>query len=89
MCLWRLSILVLNVVSLALAACGLSNPQIQEIWDKDYPGDQSKGSPRISGSAQIEFEIKKRIYCELRKAVIESNNYPVWESDNFEWETDD
>jgi hypothetical protein len=54
-----------------LSGCGLSAPQIKEIWDSDLPEEPSK-HPKISGSAAIEFEIRKRIYCELKQAVIDA-----------------
>ncbi|WP_187387887.1 hypothetical protein [Bradyrhizobium sp.] len=70
------------VSCLALAGCGLTNPQISEIWDRDYPGDVSTQTPPISATAQIEFEIKKRIYCELKSAVYTANHFSVTESDS-------
>ncbi|MGX1350416.1 hypothetical protein AB7M49_003992 [Bradyrhizobium elkanii] len=54
---------------LCLGACGLTVPDIKESWDADRPANPATGEPKISGTAQIEFEIKKRIYCDLRDAV--------------------
>jgi hypothetical protein len=71
------------VGSVGLGSCGLSNPQISELWDADYPGDPSTLTPPVSATAQIEFEIKKRIYCELKAAVYSANHFPVTESDTL------
>src|SRR4051794_17388873 len=40
-----------------LAGCGLRTPQIAEVWDG------------ADGTRQLEFEIKKRIFCDLSEAV--------------------
>jgi hypothetical protein len=66
--------------TLALAGCGLSNPKIAEGWDTDFPADPKTHTPPVSATAQIELEIKKKIYCELKDAVYEANHYPVTES---------
>ena len=57
--------------------CGIGVPQISEAWDQAYPGDSTTKppTPPISANAQIEFEIKKRIFCDLRKAVRASLKY--------------
>lgn len=60
-----------------LGACGLSVPDIKEAWDADRPANPVTGEPKISGTAQIEFEIKKRIYCDLRDAVQAVNSIEV------------
>ena len=61
-----------------MIACGsLTVPDIKEAWDSDKPADAAKGEAKIPGAAQIEFEIKKRIYCDLKEAVQEVNRYPV------------
>lgn len=62
---------------LSLGACGLSVPDIKEAWDADRPANQITGEPKISGTAQIEFEIKKRIYCDLKEAVQAVNSIEV------------
>jgi hypothetical protein len=62
--------LVLGLLaSMAVSGCGLMIPDIKEIWD----------GPR--GTEQIEFEIKKRIYCELKEAVIEAEKIPFFVED--------
>lgn len=66
-----------------LAGCGLTIPNIKEVWDADYPGDPKTLIPAISGAAQIEFEIKKQIYCELRAAVYAVSHYTVTESETL------
>jgi hypothetical protein len=63
-----------------LSGCALSYPDIKEIWDADFPADPSTNTPKITGTAQIEFEIKKRVFCELRDAVHELNKYFVTHS---------
>lgn len=72
--------LLIVVASLGLVGCGLTNPDIKEIWDMDFPADPSLNKPPVSGTAQIEYEIRKRIYCELKEAVYEANHYPVTKS---------
>ncbi|MBR0793752.1 hypothetical protein JQ631_32120 [Bradyrhizobium manausense] len=78
----RLKALSAIVGCITLGACGLANPQISETWDADYPGDPATLTPPVSATAQIEFEIKKRIYCELKAAVYKANHFPVMESDS-------
>jgi hypothetical protein len=70
---------------ISLGGCGLTTPNISELWDTDYPGDPSTNppTPPVSASAQIEFEIKKKIYCELKEAVFEANHFPVTESETL------
>jgi hypothetical protein len=41
----------------ALAGCGLAVPEIKEVWDGP------------DGTRQLEFEIKRRVYCDLKQAV--------------------
>jgi hypothetical protein len=57
----------------SLAGCGTVVPDIAEPWDrvKDNNDVVRHGEPVIpvSATAQIEFEIKKQIYCELKAAV--------------------
>lgn len=62
--------------SICCAGCGLTVPEIKEPWDADKPPSQSAPNG-ISGTAQIEFEIKKRIYCDLKDAVKAANRIPV------------
>jgi len=66
------------LVSFGLVCCGTKVPDIKEFWDRDIPA--GPGRPKIPGAAQIEFEIKKRVYCDLKKAVRFVNRYPVYES---------
>ena len=67
-----------SLVALALAGCGLSVPQVQEIWDSDIP--PVPGAPKLTGTAQIEYEIQRKVYCELKDAVIAAENYNVTQS---------
>ena len=55
--------------SSGLSGCGLTVPEVGEFWDRDYPGDPTKGTPTLTATAQIEYEIKQKVYCELRYAV--------------------
>lgn len=60
-----------------LTGCGLAIPDIKEAWDADRPAVPAAGQPKISGTAQIEFEIKKQVYCELKDAVQTVNQIEV------------
>jgi hypothetical protein len=61
-----------------LGACGLTNPDIKEIWDSDYPGNPETAIKQpVSATMLIEFEIKKKIYCELKDAVRAANGIPT------------
>jgi hypothetical protein len=71
--LWQLAILA--CCSLSLLRCGIAVPDIKEAWDTDKTDLQGG---KIPGAAQIEFEIKKRVYCDLKKAVQNVNLYPVY-----------
>ena len=58
----------------SLTGCGTVVPDIAERWDRVKDNNDvvdSGGNIVIPGSAtaQIEFEIKKQIYCELKAAV--------------------
>jgi hypothetical protein len=57
------------LIATGLSGCGLSVPEISELWDQDRPADPAHGTPTLTATAQIEFEIKQKIYCELRYAV--------------------
>jgi uncharacterized membrane protein YgcG len=68
---------VFALLSSSLTGCGTVVPNIAEPWDgaRDI-GEQREGdltgkttAMPISATAQIEFEIKKQIYCELKAAV--------------------
>jgi hypothetical protein len=70
------------VASCGLAGCGTTVPNIKEVWDRDYPGDPRDSKPTpISGTAQIEYEIKQQIFCDLRKAVHKVNTYTFREGE--------
>jgi hypothetical protein len=59
---------------LGLTGCGLSVPKIAEAWDADKPAQAEPRTPaKVPGTAQIEWEIKKRIYCDLKDAVQKVN----------------
>src|SRR5260370_9368517 len=71
------------ICGLSLGGCGLSNPKISEIWNTGYPEVPADtklhktAEPPLLPTTLIEFEIKKRIYCELKDAVHESLKYPI------------
>jgi hypothetical protein len=74
---WRFRVLTTLFFCWGLAGCGLSVPDIKELWDTDRPADSQ--SERIPGTAQIEFEIKKHVFCELGQAVKYVNShFPVY-----------
>jgi hypothetical protein len=53
--------LAAGLVAFCTSGCGLATPEIGEIWD----GPQ--------GTRQIEFEIKRRVYCDLKRGIINAN----------------
>ena len=57
-----------------LAGCGVTVPAINEPWETEvtFPGH----SEPYSATAQIEFQINERIYCDLSKAVINAEAHP-------------
>ena len=63
----------------SLCGCGIAVPDLKEAWDSDIPAvSDSNGKPvrqSVPGAGQIEFEIKKSVYCELRDAVHTVNLY--------------
>jgi hypothetical protein len=67
------------LISTGLSGCGLTVPQVGEFWDRDYPGDPdpAKGNSKITSTAQIEYEIKQQVYCELRYAVEQVEAIPT------------
>jgi hypothetical protein len=78
---WVVSFAII-FTSWGLVGCGLTTPDIKEAWDSDFPGDPQTGLKPISGTTLIEFEIKKKIYCELKDAVAAANAIPTTESDS-------
>ena len=68
--------LTISLFCFGLVGCGLAVPDIKELWDADMPPNAQ--GQRIPGTAQIEYEVKQRIFCELGKAVQYVNyNFPV------------
>jgi hypothetical protein len=59
---YRLSLATCFVAAIILSGCGLSAPKIHEIWDD---ADSTK---------QIEFGIKKRVYCDLKRGIQDINH---------------
>lgn len=65
------------IALLVLGGCGTTIPAISEAWDADIPPHPKLlNEYPISATAQIEFEIKKRIFCELRYAVQDAQRIP-------------
>ncbi len=62
-------LLVVGLLACGIGGCGLSVPNIKEAWDADRPANTNPKQPPIPGAAQIEWEIKRKVYCELRDAV--------------------
>jgi hypothetical protein len=53
-----------------MSACGITVPDIREVWDADKPAEAEPPTPtKVPATAQIEWEIKKRVYCDLKEAV--------------------
>jgi hypothetical protein len=81
-------LLMVLLASCGLAGCGTVVPNIKEAWDSDIPGDPNGPyGPRspIAGAGQIEFEIKRRIFCDLKDAVREANKYYTSDDLPKEW----
>jgi hypothetical protein len=74
---WRAWTPAVLLAGFGLMGCGLTVPDIKEVWDADKPADPQTQSPRIPGTAQIEFEVKKRVFCELGDAVKYVNQFSV------------
>jgi hypothetical protein len=74
----RNNILLLAAAAAGLAGCGVVTPNIKEPFDQDIPaipGGPNERAPKVSGTTQIEFEIRKRVMCDLREAIQEANRY--------------
>lgn len=54
------------VLSALLGGCGLSAPPIQELWDGE------------DGAKEIEFGIKRRVYCDLKRGLAKVNSDPSY-----------
>jgi hypothetical protein len=67
---------ILFVAGSGLVGCGVVVPDIKEVWDADKPAD-AQTPRRIPATAQIEFEVKKHVFCELSRAVQYVNVVPV------------
>jgi hypothetical protein len=63
------------IVSSVLAGCGWTAPNIAETWDRDIPENKFGVSPKVTATAQIEYEIEERILCDLQRAVQKANKY--------------
>ncbi|MGD0846972.1 hypothetical protein [Bradyrhizobium sp.] len=70
----RVHVLAIMLAGGLSASCGLTVPDIKEAWDVDKPPDaQPPTQAKVPGAAQIEFEIKKHVYCQLKDAVQQVN----------------
>ena len=64
-----------------LSGCGLTTPDIKEIWDEDVVlPNGAPGGLKITGTALIEHEIKRKVFCELRDAIHAANKIPLEQS---------
>jgi hypothetical protein len=70
-----LHLFAIGLISNTLVGCGILVPDIKEAWDRDYAGDPASNTPPISGAGQIQYEVKKRIYCGLAAAVQVAKRY--------------
>lgn len=63
------------VLPMLFSGCGLRTPDIAEPWDQDIPPGTLNEDQKLkwSATAQVEYEIRKRIYCDLKEAVQEAN----------------
>ena len=67
---------------LLLSGCGLHPPDISE-QPFDGPGLPATATdPPYSATTQIEFEIRRKIYCELKEAVRFVNDIPYYAVDH-------
>src|SRR5580658_1951039 len=67
-----------SLLLLLLSSCGLHSPDISEPFDgPGTPEDAAHGITPFSATTQIEFEIRRKVYCELRDAVQHVNSYPL------------
>ena len=65
---------------LLLSGCGLHSPEISEVFDG--PGTpETATDPPYTATTQIEFEIRRKIFCELKDAVKHVNKFPYYEGD--------
>jgi hypothetical protein len=70
----------ISVLCPLLFGCGLTVPDIKEIGDADIPENfDGQVAPKVTGTAQIEYEIEERVFCELSVAVKEASRYFVEE----------
>jgi hypothetical protein len=60
---------VIILLSIGMDGCAMNVPEIGEFCDQDYPGDRTKNIPVFTSTAQIEYEIEQKVYCELKYAV--------------------
>jgi hypothetical protein len=62
-----------------LSGCGVTAPQINEMLDgPGEPEDLKNLVPPYSPTMQIEFEIRRKVYCELKDAVQHVNYFPLY-----------
>ena len=58
------------LLSVTLTGCGIITPDMKEIWDGP------------EGTMQMEFQIKKQVYCSLREAVQYTNANNVFQKED-------
>jgi hypothetical protein len=73
---YRFMYLIASVTAcLSVGGCGIVVPDIKEVWESDYPPSDTNPNG-VPGAAQMEFEIKKRIFCDLKEAVKAADQTP-------------
>lgn len=74
-----------SIIALALASCGIVTPRIQEAWDVDIPkGTLDPPLPvAYTASSRLEFEIMRRVYCDIKDGVNAADRYSVTRGDDF------
>jgi hypothetical protein len=77
MCCPHFRLFAVAILSGVLAGCGWTVPNIGEIWDRDIPENKFGVSPKITATAQIEYEIEEKIFCDLKRAVQKASYYLV------------
>jgi hypothetical protein len=69
----------------ALGGCGTLVPKISEPWERqDYTfhNEERNEDITITSTGQMEFEIRRRVYCDLKRAVHAVSNIHVDVSDD-------
>ena len=76
-CLRRALVGAALMMCTTVAGCGTAVPTISEPWEKGFSGhpDSKPYVTPVTASGELEFEIKKNVYCELLHAVTDLKKY--------------